>query len=158
MLGSLALSFVIAAVSVSWKDVGLALLAATSAGLGVGWLVRKDTGVEERRRRMIELAGHMRKLGLEQLADAFEGYAVGDYSGVYADAKSLVKRMADPTQALELLGRVFYNQLPQRLAQDGDRDRILKEVGNFLLAHPDVRTKVLSDFDARLKEVASAVK
>lgn len=131
------------------------LLAAVGA-LGVGFLVRKDTGVEERRRRMIDLAGEMKKLGLEQLAEAFTSYAVGDYSGVVGDVKTLVKQMANPTQALALLADVFYKQLPQRLALDGDRDRILKSVGDYLVANPALRTKVLSDFDAKVKELSAA--
>jgi len=104
----------------------------------VGWLFRKDTAIEGRRREMIALHSKLESLGLQRLAGFAECYAVGDYSGLYAEAKALVKQVMDADDAMGLLDKSFYLQLPKRLARDGDRERIIKAIDAYKAANPEV--------------------
>ncbi|HUT91892.1 MAG TPA: hypothetical protein VMY37_20525 [Thermoguttaceae bacterium] len=108
------------------------------AALGAGYLFRKDTAIEGRRREMIALCARLQGLGLERLAGFAECYAVGDYSGLYSEGKALVKQVMDADDAMGLLDKSFYIQLPKRLDREGDRPKILKVIEQYRAAHPEL--------------------
>ena len=115
------------------KDIVIIVLAGISAAGIVGWLFRKDTAIEHRRRDMIDLAARLKELGLERLAGFATSYAIGDYSGLWVEGKILAKQLMDTDEAMELLAKSFFTQLPKRLAMDGDREKILRVVDDFRL-------------------------
>lgn len=119
------------ALSLASKDVVLIVLAAVAVVALVGWLFRKDTAIEMRRREAIQLTAELRALGLERLAGFAECYAVGDYSGLYGEAKQLARELSDHDKALSLLRSSFFKQLPERLKRDADREEILRIVAAF---------------------------
>jgi hypothetical protein len=89
---------------------------------------------------MIALHAKLEGLGLDRLAGFAECYAVGDYSGLYAEGKALVKQVMDADDAMGLLDKSFYLQLPKRLDREGDRERILKIIQQYQAAHAEPNT------------------
>lgn len=112
-------------------------LSAALAVFVVAWLFRKDTAIEGRRREMIGLHSKLEALGLNRLAGFAECYAVGDYSGLYSEGKALVKQVMDADDAMGLLDKSFYLQLPKRLDRDGDREKIFKAIDQYKAAHAE---------------------
>ena len=120
--------------NLSVEQLVIIALAAVVAICVVSWLFRKDTAQEERRRGYIDLSKSLEKLGLIRLADIAEDAAIGDYSGLYKEGKALARELSNPETAMGLLAESFFKQLPSRLGRDGDREKILKVVGEFQAA------------------------
>lgn len=120
--------FPILALSLSGSGIWSMLMTAI-AGIAVGYLViKKDTKIEQRRTDAIATATLCEKLGMVELADAFRQYAVGNYSGLIGDLKSVAKIAANPEKVMELMSKNFFAQLPNRLQNQEEKARILKAV------------------------------
>ena len=76
----------------------LAALAAYNVG---GYLFRKDTEVEDRRRAAAKLAGVLRSQGLVRLPAILEDYSVGDYSGLGNRIKNIVELLGDGEEVVQ---------------------------------------------------------
>lgn len=126
------------------KDVVLVILAVIAVVAVIGLLFRKDTAIEIRRRQMVELSGELKNLGLERLAGFAEAYAVGDYSGLYQEAKALLKEISDHDSALGLLRKSFFKQLPERLKRKEDSAEILEVVAQIQAANKSAASKTMS--------------
>jgi hypothetical protein len=70
---------------------------------------------------MLKLYAKLQELGLERLAGFAQAYVVGDYSGLYKEAHSLMHDIMDPVKADEMLAKVFYNQLKARWKNEPDK-------------------------------------
>ena len=81
----------------------------------INWLFRKDDAIEERRKNMMKLYSRLQELGLERLAGFAQAYVVGDYSGLYREAHTLLHDIMDPVKANELLAKSFFKQLERRI-------------------------------------------
>ena len=107
-------------------NLGLAFVAALA---GSAWFVKKDTGIEERRRTAIDVAAQLQNLGLGRLAEPIRMYSVGDYSGLFTWIKSLSQLLKDPSGVRELLNEMVFTALPVLIQDDATRERIKKAIG-----------------------------
>jgi len=85
-------------------------------------------GDEDRKRQAIELAGLLKKFELDRLAEIVTSFAVGDHVQTMVEVKSLLREISDPEQAMALLKKSFFKQLPHRLETAGDREQIVEAV------------------------------
>lgn len=85
-----------------WQYVILAgaALAATLVGL---WLYNRR---EKRRKHALELANLMKSWGLQWFAEAYDMYAVGDYSGLVHKIAEIVKAVRSDEAMVAKLGEV----------------------------------------------------
>uniref|UniRef100_A0A6M3L549 Uncharacterized protein n=1 Tax=viral metagenome TaxID=1070528 RepID=A0A6M3L549_9ZZZZ len=118
-------------------------LSAALAVFLVAWFFRKDTAIEGRRREMSELTYKLKELGLGRLSEITEAYSVGDYSGLLVKVRSLLREMMDAEDAMSLLSKSFFLQLPKRLENEGDRQKILKQIEQFKAARPELFAEVV---------------
>ena len=80
--------------------VGIVALVATVAGL---WIYNRR---EKRRKHALQLANLMRKWGMDWLADVYDNYAVGDYSGLTWQVKQIVTAVRSDEAMVRKLGDV----------------------------------------------------
>lgn len=97
------------------------VLAALAAYFAAKWLFRKDTEIENRRRRAVELSAKLTGLGFKSMAELFMDYAVGDYSGMFSKMAMVVEKLrGNDKDVLADLSDVFDNLLKMKLAcQEG---------------------------------------
>jgi hypothetical protein len=109
----------------------IVVLSALVVVAGVKMLFRVDKAFEAKQRALSALSGQLTKLGFPHLAKLCEDLAIKDFSGAWAQVKSLVHTMLDKNAALAMLEENFYNQLTERLGRDGDNPRILKAIADY---------------------------
>jgi len=98
------------------KDGALIVLAVITAVALVGWLFRKDDKIEGRRKEAVKIAQFLREqVGLEIMPRFFTDYAVGDYSGMWAEAKSALSVLDSPDLRDATIRRSLDTMLKQRL-------------------------------------------
>lgn len=120
------------AVTLGFNQVLLFILAAVAAASVVAFLNKKDTGIEQRRRSAIDLAGHLDSLGLDVLSGVVKSYAVGDYGAVIADVKHLHDEVKTPDVLMDRLRKSFRKQLVARLEQPEEVQAIVDAVRPYL--------------------------
>jgi hypothetical protein len=95
----------------------LAVVVAVGAGkVGVGWLLKRDTAKEERRRGAAKMAQRLAEFGLTTTADFLTDYSVGDYSSMAAKLKNVASTFLAGPGAVEaefaqIFDRVFQVKL-----------------------------------------------
>jgi hypothetical protein len=115
------------------------VLAAVAAYFGVKWCFRKDTEIEGRRRKAIELSAKLTSMGFNSMAELFMDYAVGDYSGMFSKMSSVVERLrGNDKDVLADLSDVFDNLLKMKLACREGRTLVREELESVerMLAGP----------------------
>ena len=104
-------------------------LAAVAAYFGVKWGFRKDTEIENRRRRAVELSAKLTGLGFKSMAELFMDYAVGDYSGMFSKMAMVVEKMrGNDKDVLADLSDVFDNLMKMKLATQEGRALVRSEL------------------------------
>jgi len=104
------------------------LLFAGLAALGyvVGKLViKKDTAIEDRRRRAIQLASWSASNGLPLVSRLLVSYSVGDYSSLRTQIGEVATLLADDAEAKGAVNRFLEVQLDKRLSTAEGRDEIV---------------------------------
>jgi len=89
-------------VSAVWQIVGVAVGVFVIVVVAL-WLYNRREG---RRKIAISLANLMRKAHLDWIAEVFDMYAVGDYSGLFHKVRELVKMMTDEKRLMDALFKV----------------------------------------------------
>jgi len=103
--------------TISLLQIVCIILAAVAAWFGVKWLFRKDTEVEGRRRKAIQLSVKLSEMGLKSVAELFMDYGVGDYSGMsYKMAQVVEKLRGNDKDILADMSDVFDKLLKLKLA------------------------------------------
>ena len=128
------------AFAISGEHALIIVLGAVAVAALIGWLLRKDTAQEKRRKAYVQLATFLQQWGFNKLASIVTNIAVGDYSGVVQETMMLAEMMRDPKQAMVILSENFLYQLPKRLDDAGDRIKLLEIVDAWRAAHPEVPT------------------
>ena len=113
------------------KDAAIVALIGLAAAFAVSWLLKKDTAIEHRRRDVIDVAGQLQQYGWDRTASLAKCYAVGDYSGLYAEMKALLRDFSHPETAADLVSQAVCKGLPEVLKHDGHREKVLKIVADF---------------------------
>jgi hypothetical protein len=104
-------------------------LAALAAYFGVKWAFRKDTEIENRRRRAVELSAKLTGLGFKSMAELFMDYAVGDYSGMFSKMAMVVDKLrGNDKDVLADLSDVFDNLMKMKLATQEGRALVRSEL------------------------------
>ena len=115
------------------------VLAIAAAYFAVKWLFRKDTEIENRRRRAVELSAKLTGLGFKSMAELFMDYAVGDYSGMFSKMAMVVEKMrGNDKDILADLSDVFDNLMKMKLATQEGRALVRSELESVerMLAPP----------------------
>lgn len=99
-----------------------------------GWLYKKDTEVEDRRRSAIKLAAAMRNKGLTRVADFYENYAVGDYSGMLKGLKDAAVLLSHDASLQGEFAVVFDKLLAEKLADPAAAATVAKTALQYLEA------------------------
>ena len=122
-------------------------LAVAAAYFAVKWLFRKDTEIENRRRRAVELSAKLTGLGFKSMAELFMDYAVGDYSGMFSKMAMVVEKLrGNDKDILADLSDVFDNLLKIKLACQEGRAMVkaeLESVEKMLSPEPVVPVVVV---------------
>ena len=100
----------------------------TAAALLVRGLFRVDDVVEARRKDAIEISNDLGEVGLGVLQPLLNNYAVGDYSGLFGEAKRIARVMRDPAQRDAALLKLFNAQLDKRLSDPTERAEIQRRL------------------------------
>ncbi len=104
-------------------------LAVAAAWFGVKWAFRKDTEIEDRRRKAIDLSSRLTKMGFKSMALLFQDYAVGDYSGMFSKMAMVVEKLrGNDKDILADLSDVFDNLLKMKLALKEGRELVRSEL------------------------------
>ncbi|MHB1033260.1 MAG: hypothetical protein ACYC35_05065 [Pirellulales bacterium] len=110
------------------KDAALVVsVAGCLFGLGV-WLFRKDDQIESRRKNAIDITAELKAAGLDFACPFFTDYAVGDYSGMFEEARRILARLKDPDERKLALAKLFAKQLEARLRDPDERGKIVKRL------------------------------
>ena len=105
------------------------VLAALAAYFGVKWGFRKDTEIENRRRKAVELSARLTSMGFKSMAELFMDYAVGDYSGMFSKMATVVERLrGNDKDILADMSDVFDNLLKIKLACQEGRTMVRAEL------------------------------
>ncbi len=105
------------------------VLAAVASYFAVKWLFRKDTEIENRRRKAVELSARLTGLGFKSMAELFMDYAVGDYSGLFSKMAMVVERLrGNDKDILADLSDVFDNLMKMKLATQEGRSLVRSEL------------------------------
>lgn len=94
----------------------------------VQFLFKRDTAVEERRRRAIKLSQWCSKNGLPLAGQALDCYAVGDYSGLLFNLKHLGDVIGDDDQISPAVDKFLKTQLDKKLQSHDGREEVLRYV------------------------------
>jgi len=114
-------------------------LAAAAAYFGVKWAFRKDTEIENRRRKAVELSAKLTSMGFKSMAELFMDYAVGDYSGMFSKMAMVAEKLkGNDKDILADLSDVFDNLLKIKLATQEGRSLVKAELESVerMLAPP----------------------
>lgn len=104
-------------------------LAAVATYFAAKWLFRKDTEIENRRRRAVELSAKLTGLGFKSMAELFMDYAVGDYSGMFSKMAMVVEKLrGNDKDVLADLSDVFDNLMKMKLATQEGRALVRTEL------------------------------
>lgn len=104
-------------------------LAGLAAWFGVKWAFRKDTEIEDRRRKAIDLSSRLSAMGFKSMATLFQDYAVGDYSGMFSKMAMVVEKLrGNDKDILADLSDVFDNLLKMKLAMKEGRELVRSEL------------------------------
>ncbi len=105
------------------------VLAALAAYFAAKWLFRKDTEIEMRRRKAIELSAKLTAMGFKELPELFMDYAVGDYSGMFSKMAMVVERLrSNDKDILADMSDVFDYLLKLKLATTDGRTLVKSEL------------------------------
>ena len=119
-------------IEISGASIGMFVLAAMAAAGGVSYILKKDTGIEERRRSAIDLAGSLDGLGLDVLSNVVKDYAVGDYGQLMLSFRTLFRELKSPEVLLDRLSKNFKAQLTARLENHDECRGICEVVRPYL--------------------------
>lgn len=90
--------------------------------VGVGWLLKRDTAKEERRRGAARMAARLSELGLKKTPEFLIDYSVGDYSAMAAKLKDVAGTFLNgPGAVEEEFGQIFDRVLDAKLLTEGGR-------------------------------------
>jgi hypothetical protein len=109
-------------------NVNAVLLLAAIGAIGFflsKFLVRKDTQIEDRRRRAIQLSNWAAVNGLPLISRLLVSYSVGDYSSLKQQVGEVSELLADDAEAKAAVGRFLNVQLDRRLATSEGREEII---------------------------------
>lgn len=101
-------------IPVVWQYVILAGIALAGTIVGL-WIYNRR---EKRRKHALELANLMNTWGLGWFADAYNMYAVGDYSGLVHKIAEIVKAVRSDEAMVEKLGEVVKKVAAHYAAND----------------------------------------
>jgi len=116
------------------------VLLAVASYVAVGWLFKKDTEIEDRRRGAARLAAVLSNLGLKKTPEFLIDYSVGDYSGMAAKITELAKLFLEGEDAVvKEFSLVFDNVLAAKLRTDSGRAFIAAKLTDSVkLSDPSV--------------------
>lgn len=93
------------------------------------FLIKGDSRVEARREDAIELAELMADQGFPtSIGKALRAYAVGDYSGLIAEIKSIRSALGKPGQLKGAMDHLLETQFNKYMADDGLREDLLSKI------------------------------
>lgn len=105
------------------------VLAIAAAYFAAKWLCRKDTEIEGRRRRAVELSARLTAMGFKSMAELFMDYAVGDYSGMFSKMAMVVEKLkGNDKDILADMSDVLDNLLKIKLATQEGRALVKAEL------------------------------
>jgi len=105
------------------------VLAIAASYFAARWLFRKDTEIEDRRRKAIELSAKLTAMGFKSMAQLFQDYAVGDYSGMFSKMAMVVEKLrGNDKDILADLSDVFDNLMKMKLATQEGRALVRSEL------------------------------
>lgn len=110
----------------SFLEVALMIVVALGAGkVGVGWLLKRDTAKEERRRGAAKMAAKLSALGLVKTPEFLIDYSVGDYSSMAAKMKDVASTfLAGDAEVIKEFGGIFERVLKAKLSTEDGRKLI----------------------------------
>ena len=115
--------------TLSLMHVAIIVLAGLACWFGVKWAFRKDTEIEDRRRKAIDMSARLTQMGFTSMAKVFEDYAVGDYSGMFSKVAMVVEKLrSNDKDILADLSDVFDNLLKMKLALKEGRALVRSEL------------------------------
>lgn len=74
---------------------GVTLLCAVLLG---GFFYRKDNEIEERRKKAADISAYFKGIGMSHTSAFFRDYSVGDYDGMWVEAKAAIGILENETQ------------------------------------------------------------
>ena len=126
------------ALSLAPEHVVIIVLAGLVAVGAISFFFRTDVALIAKRRKLIELNTVLSAHAMPHLGRIAECLAVGDLAGAFSEAEYLLRQMNDPKQAAALIDAMFYAELPNQLADLGGRAQVLKTIGDWAVANPDL--------------------
>ena len=116
----------------SFLEVILLLIVITAAGFAaVRFFIKKDTGIEERRRGAAQLAASLSGLGLRKTPAFLIDYSVGDYSGMAHKIKELAETFTGGEAGVLLeFEKVFDRLLAASLSTESGRALIAAKLSD----------------------------
>lgn len=115
--------------TLSLMHVAIIVLAGVACWFGVKWAFRKDTEIEDRRRKAIDMSARLTQMGFKSMASLFQDYAVGDYSGMFSKMSMVVEKLrGNDRDILADLSDVFDNLLKMKLALKEGRTMVRAEL------------------------------
>jgi len=99
----------------------LCVVLAGAGKAGAGWLLKKDTAREDRKRGAAQMAIKLSEYGLKKVPEFLVDYSVSDYSSMAAKLKDVAGTFLNGEAAvLEEFGQIFERVLEARLlSRDG---------------------------------------
>ena len=108
-------------------QVAMVFLSVVAVVALIGWLLRKDDQIERRRKMAADASKVLAEEGYEQVAEACNCYAVGDYSGFLGTIREIVRQLLNPETRLLLLRKPFRKQFVRAMEDAEERSWVLKQ-------------------------------
>ena len=131
----------------------IAVGAVAVAFFGARWLYTQDTAVEDRRRSALKMSAALRSKGLTRVADFFEDYAVGDYSGMLKKLKDAAVVLSHDAALQDEFEGVFDKLLAEKLADPVAAAGLAKQAATAVAA---TAPSAIADIAAVVNKLAPA--
>lgn len=125
------------AIILSGEQSAIIVLAVIASAAFAALVFKKDLWKIAERRRLSDLNALLVQYGMPNLGKVCQCLADGDLAGAIAEAKYLHRQLDKEDTARTLLRSVFYKQLPDVLANQGDCQHVLSEIAKWAAANPE---------------------
>lgn len=151
MINLFALAF-----AVTSEQAVILVLVVVVAALLAGFLYRKDTEKENRRRAALDISSTLSAWGFKRFSTFFANYGIGDYSGMVAEIIALGKLASSQKDLVGELREVMLRMIEHDM-KDGDQRKVLFEKVEKLFAANDPDYQMVKKAKAEAKVETSFV-
>ena len=123
------------AFAVTGEQAVILVLVVALGALLAGFLYRKDTEKENRRRAALEISATLKGWGFERFSTFFANYGIGDYSGMVAEIVSLGKLASNEPELIKELRAVMLRMIEHEMKDPDQRNLLYEKVQKLFAAN-----------------------